>query len=1143
MLRNLIAFSLRQSWLVVVIAGMLLVFAGVRVQDMPVDVFPELNAPTVVVMAEAGGLAADEVETNVTFPIETAVNGLPGARRVRSASATSLSIVWVEFDWGADLFRARQLVSERLSAVRENLPRDVHAEITPMTSVTGEVMLLALSSPDDAVSPLELRAYAEFDLRSRLLAVPGVAQVVAIGGRLPQYQVNVRQDRLMLHGVTMEDVIAAAGGSHSTLAAGYLPNVDRQELPIRQAARVESVDDIRHTLVAMRDGTPITIGHVADVELGPAPARGAAAEGGLPAVVVSIQKTPGVNTLALTRQLDAVLDQIEPSLPRGVVLNRHVFRASDFIERSVSNVVTVLRDATIIVAVILVLFLFNARAALITLTALPISLAVALLILWAVGLSINVMTLGGLAVAIGELVDDAVIDVENVLRRMRENSSLPTGERRSAVEVIFSASNEIRSSVVFATVIICMVFVPLLFLQGLEGRFFRPLGIAYIVSIMASLLVALTVTPAMCRLLFDRSSRSPRGSRSPRNSKAHAVPLTMSEPVSAPPDSLPGVEPGGRAHAAHDHDAMLVRWLKRRYRPALEFALRRRWAVLASAALLTVASLFLARTFGAAFLPTFNEGTFTVFLMAPPGTSLIESDRLARNVEARLATIGGVRSVTRRTGRAERDEHAEPVSSSEIEVSLLPEADMLKVRRSIDSILAAVPGVTTMVGQPIEHRLSHVLSGTPAAIAINVFGDDLTTLRSLARQIETQLRSLPGARDVNANREVMVTSLPIRYRHQDLAAAGLTPADAAQQVQQALYGETVAEISSGVRRYELVVRLAPDERERVEQVQDLMLKGAAGAMVRLRDVADIGPERTSNLIARENTRRKAVISTNVAEGYNLGDLVAQVRARVDPIVAAAGCQVSYGGQFEAQRSAARPIYIMGAGVAVAMFFLLQLSTGSGRTAALVMLNLPLALIGGVAAVYLSESPGLISNTLSLVGLSSARYIPPVISIASMVGFVTLFGIAVRNGILLVNHYQHLRDQDLPIADAVVRGSIERLSPILMTALTAALGLVPIALARGKPGSELLAPLAVVVLGGLVSSTLLNLFIVPAAYAIAFGAFRPPGGESRERVPEPSPPHDPPPASDHPAPHHPPSSPSGPPHPARPRRPHDDVTPS
>ncbi len=1053
MFRHLIAFALRQPWLVLAAAALLLIAAIVQVARMPVDVFPELNAPTVVVLTESPGLAADEVEQNVTFPVETAMSGLPGVRRVRSASAMSLSLVWVEFDWGEDIYRARMLVAEKLAAARDALPADAHAGIMPVTSITGEIMLLSVCSPDGARSPLDVRSYAEFELRRRLLAVPGIAQVVPIGGELAEYQVLVRQDDLRLHDLSMADVIAAARNAHTTAGAGYLPDVEGLELPVRQSGRVRSLADVAGTIVAHRGSHAVTIGQVADVQLAAAPQRGTAAEGGQRAVVLGVQKSPGTNTLALTAAIDAQLDVAARTLPPGLVLNRHVMRQADFISLSVHNLVAVLRDAAIFVAIILVLFLLDVRTTLITLTALPLSLAIAFLVLWACGLSVNVMTLGGLAVAIGELVDDAIIDVENVFRRLRANAALPPEQRAAVLPVVFRASNEIRSSVVFATVIIVMVFVPLLFLQGLEGRFFRPLGIAYIVATMASLVVALTVTPVLCRLLLGRTAAT--------------------------------------LHA----DGFLVRWLRARYEVSLQWALRHGRAVLAASALATVASLGVASTFGSSFLPAFNEGTFTVFLFAPPGTSLAESDRLATGVETRLSRLEGVRAVVRRTGRAERDEHAEPVSNSEIEVSVLPGHDRRAVAQAIDGVLAGVPGITTSVGQPIEHRLSHVLSGTPAAIAVTALGDDLAVLRGLSKRIEAVLRTIPGTRDVNANREVMIASLPVRYRALDLAAAGLSPAAAAEQVQHALAGATVAAIADGARRLSLAVRLHADERDTVADVEDLVLRGADGAFVRLRDVADVGRERTSNLIAREQGRRKAVVSCNVADGFNLGQVAAAVRERVEPIVTAAGCTLVLGGQFEAQQAASRTILVMGAGVIAVMLLLLYLALGSVRAAVLVMVNLPLALIGGIAAIWITESPGVFGNTLALFGIGSARYQAPVISIASMVGFITLFGIAVRNGILLVRHYLDLLNDGASLADAVLRGSMERLVPILMTALSAALGLLPIVFAAGEPGSEILAPLAVVVLGGLLSSTFLNLLVVPAGFSLLF---------RNRRLPEPAP---------------------------------------
>lgn len=1056
MLKRLISFSIDHAPLVLALGAVLLVFAAYQLPRTPVDVFPELNAPTVVVMTESPGLAADEVEQYVTFRIETAFNGIPGVRRVRSSSAIGLSIAYVEFEWGTDIYRARQLVSERLDAVREELPPSAHAEMTPITSITGEIMLLAVSSPEGTVSDLDLRAYAEFDLRNKLLAIPGIAQVSVIGGELPEYQVLVEQEMLRLYDLTIADVVDAARESHSTLSAGYLADVDSLEMPIRQSGRVRSVADISGTLVKYHDGAPVTIGQVADVLLGPALKRGSGADGGKPAVVLTVQKAPGTNTLAITDRVDAMLDALEPSLPAGIHVNRQVFRQADFIRFSVDNVVHALRDAGIIVSVILILFLLNVRTTIITLMAIPLSLAVGLLTLNGMGMTINVMTLGGFAIAVGSLVDDAIIDVENVFRRLKLNAARPEHERHSKPRVTFEASNEIRPAMVFATIIIALVFLPLMFLEGVEGRFFRPLGVAFVVSILASLLVALTVTPAMCRYLL------------------HAKPTQR-----------------------ESQDGFLVRWIKAAYEPTVRMALRLRWAVLGGAAAATVFTLWLGSTFGTSFLPEFNEGTFTVGLYAPPGTSLRASDRMAGAVEQQLLDIEGVRSVTRRTGRAERDEHAEPVSNSEIDVTVAAGYRKEDVRAKITDVLERIPGITTNVGQPIEHRLSHILSGTSAAIAINVYGDDLDKLRAIAKEIEAVLEPLPGTRDVAANREVMIQSLPVEYRPRELAAYGLTPASAAAQVRSAIFGVEVAEVNEGVRRYALTVRLAEHERASVRDLRNLVLRGRGGALVRLEEVADIGPEMASNLIARENAQRKAVVSLNVAEGYNLGHLVEQVQQRVDPIVQRHGYTVNYGGQFEAQQSASRTIWLFGGLVAVIMLILLNLAIGSFPVALLVLVNLPLALIGGVLAIYLTESPDVIGNTLALFG--GGRYTAPVISIASLVGFITLFGIAVRNGILLVNHYKHLVEQEGATPyEAIIRGSQERLVPILMTALTAALALVPIVLKGDRPGNEILAPLSVVILGGLLSSTFLNLVVVPAGYA-AIHRVTAPGG-TRETEP-------------------------------------------
>jgi CzcA family heavy metal efflux pump len=1041
MLSKLIKFSLERAPLVLILAGVLLAFVALRLSKTPVDVFPELNAPTVVIMTEAPGLAADEVEQYVTFPIESSVNGVPGVRRVRTSSAIGLSIAYVEFDWGTDIYTARQLVSERLDSVREDLPPDAHAEMTPITSITGEIMLLAVSSPDKKMSDLEIRAYAEYDLRNKLLAIAGVSQVSVIGGELPEYQVLVRQDELRLYDLSIQDVIDAAEASHSTLSAGYLPDVDSLEMPVRQSGRVRSVKDISGTVIKYHGGFPVTIGQVADVKLGPAPKRGTGADGGQRAVVMTIQKAPGTNTIAITESIDSMLDELDTSLPEGLHVNRQIFRQADFIDLSVSNVVHALRDAAIIVSVILILFLLNVRTTVITLTAIPLSLAVGLLVFDWLNMTINVMTLGGLAIAVGSLVDDAIIDVENVFRRLNENASRPEPKRKPRLTVILEASNEIRPAMVFATVIIVLAFLPLMFLEGIEGRFFRPLGIAFGVSIIASLVVALTVTPAMCRYLMH-----------------------------------------GKSNHGESTDPPMVRWLKSVYTPVVRWAVKFKKLVIVAALVVTVMALWLSSTFGKSFLPEFNEGTFTVGLFAPPGTSLNASDRMASAIEQQLLALDGVKSVTRRTGRAERDEHAEPVSNSEIDVTIKPGFENKEVRKKISAILEKVPGITTNIGQPIEHRLSHILSGTPAAIAISIYGDDLDKLRIIAKEIEGVLKPLPGARDVAASREVMIQSLPIDYRPTDLAAYGLTPRSAAEQVRNAVFGVSVAEVNEGVRRYDLAVRLVEEERDDLRDIRNLVLRGQGGALVRLHEVADIGPEMTSNLIGRENAQRRAVVTLNVEEGYNLGDLVEEVRVRVDPIVKRFGYTVKYGGQFEAQQAASKTIYLYSGLVVLIMVFLLHLAIGSFRVAMLVLVNLPLALIGGIVAIYITESPNIFSNTAALFGLGG-HYTAPVISIASMVGFITLFGIAVRNGILLVNHYDHLiKHEGKSMFEAIVLGSSERLVPILMTALTAALAVVPIVLQGDKPGNEILAPLSVVILGGLLTSTFLNLIIVPAGYA-------------------------------------------------------------
>ncbi len=1050
MLNRLIRFSLDRRGLVLALAGLLLALAAWRVPQMPVEVFPELNAPTVTIMTEAPGYAPEEVERAVTFQIETALNGISGLRRLRSSSALGLSIVWAEFDFGADIYRNRQLIAERLTRLQGVLPDNIHPpEMTPVSSIAGEVMLLGLTSADQSVAPLELRRIAEFDLRPRLLAVTGVAQVTALGGELPQYQVEVLPENLQRYGLSLEQVEAATAAAHAPVGAGYLPDVGGRELPLRPETRVRSAADIAATVVGDWHGTPVRLEQVATVGIAGAPRRGTGSASGRPAVILTVQRNPNANTLELTRRIDAMLDAFEATLPAGAELERAIFRQADFIGVAIDNVLVSLRDAALFVLVILFLFLLNVRTTLITLTALPLSLGAALLVLDAFGATVNVMTLGGIAVAIGSLVDDAIVDVENVFRRLRQNAARPAEEQASTLQVVYAASAEVREAILLATAVIVLVFVPLFFLGGVEGRFFRPLGAAYVISLGASLLVAMTLTPVLCYYLL-------------RN-----------------------------APAVHgERDGWLVRQLKVGYAVGLDFALRSRALVLGTAAVLLAAAVALAASFGSSFLPEFNEGSITLFLNTPAGTSLPESDRIARRIELRAGEIEGVAAVTRRTGRAEQDEHAEPVSASEVDIRLEPDADVHSVRRALVALLDATPGVTSQIGGPIGHRLSHILSGTPAAVAIKVFGDDLDELRAIAREIDGALRPLPGIRDLVANREVLTDTLPIRFDRDRLALYGLTPAAAATQLETAFLGRTVGVVNQGSARLDIVLRLAESARQDLDDVRRFLLRTPSGATIRVETVADVYEEQASSLITRENVRRKAVISCNVAEGHNLGDLIASIRARVDPMIARRdGVYVEYGGQFEAQEEASRRILWASIGVLALIVVILYAAFGLARPVLLVLLNLPLALVGGVAALFLADSPSVLANLAGLFG--SGSYIAPVVSISAMVGFIGLAGVACRNGLLLISHYYHLMEEEgVPPQEAVRRGAQERLVPILMTALSSALALIPLVLGKGEIGSELQYPIAVVILGGLVSSTFLNLFVVPVAFQLFGGGPRP-----------------------------------------------------
>ena len=1081
MVRSLIQLSIKHAKLVIIAALVLMAMTLMRLPQMSVDVFPELNSPKVVVLTEAGSLSSLEVEQYVSQPIERSMGGLPGVRNVRSSSANSLSLITVEFDWGEDIYRARQLVSESLDIVREQLPEDVHVEVAPISGLVGEIMMVSLTSDLESgtqASPIELRSYAEYNLRQQLLSVQGVAQVVAIGGELPEYQITPRMADLQLWDISLEELAEAADGAHSLSSAGFLPNDHGQELAILQSTQLKSIEQLKQVPVRYEEGNVVRLEQVADVAIAPAPPRGSASKGHQPAVVIGIKKSPSTNTLAVTDRLDKVFAQIEnSSLPDGMVLDTQLFRQSHFIDRSLDNVTHVLRDAAIIVAVILILFLLNVRTTLITLTAIPLSLGVAILAMAGLGETINVMTLGGLAIAIGELVDDAIIDVENVAKRLRENAMLPQKAQRAKAVVIFDACNEVRSSVIFATLIIMIVFVPLLFLDGIEGRFFRPMGLAYIIAICASLLVAMTVVPAMCYLLLGRK-------------KAKDV-SGDDQAVEVPKHRQP----------------LVPRFLQRVYTPLLELALRMRIAVLGLAAALTAGSLILASTFGADFLPKFQEGTLLVTAHATPGTSLAESERLTVGLTSQIEAIDGVRSAVRRTGRAERDEHAHGVEISEIVVSLEDGAEVKDVIHDIDVLLQHVPGLETLIGAPIAHQISMILAGQNGDVTVSLYGDDLGTLRLAAQDADAALGQIPGARDILANREALLPGIRIDYNDQQLAyRLGITREEAARQVAAGFKGLHVETVQDGQNLIDVVVRLPLEDRGNIDDVRSFMLMGrqksadedsdAHGAehgdahsrpqthLARLEDVASVNPTVVPLGIQHENGSRKAVITLNVAEGENLKGLVQKVDEAIAPIARRHQLTYDLGGQFEAQQSARRTLLITGSLTALGVLVMLSTAFGSLRAALLVMVNLPLALIGGITAVFITEGGGLLANTRGLLGL--ADYVAPVLSIASLVGFITLFGIAVRNGLLLVNHYQDLLKEGMPLREAVIHGSRERLIPILMTALTAILGMLPLALQKGQPGSELLAPLAIVVLGGLLTSTLLNLFVVPAGYLLVFG---------------------------------------------------------
>ena len=1022
MFDRLIAFSVRNRLLVVATAALIAAYGGYVLTQIPVDVFPDLNRPTVTIFTEAGGLAPDEVEMLVTVPLETAVNGAAGVERVRSMSGIGLSLVFVEFGWETDTYRARQIVAEKVAEVTPQLPQDTRPFLGPVSSIMGQIMAIGLTSENPSVSPMELRTLADWDMRRRLMSIPGVSQITVMGGDVRQYQVLVDPALLVAAGVTLHEVQSAIDESNVNSSGGFLPDAHNERL-IRNLARVESAEDLAITVVkVLPDGSSILLGQIAEVREGASlNKRGDAGIDGRPGVILTVQKQPGADTIALTRKIEAELEIIGRSLPDGVKVHTDIFRQSNFIARAVRNVEEALRDGSLMVAVVLFIFLLNFRTTAITLTAIPLSLLTTFIVFHAAGLGINTMTLGGLAVAIGELVDDAIVDVENVFRRLRENRQ--AANPRPVLDVVVAASREIRNSIVYATVLVVLVFLPLFALQGIEGRIFTPLAVAYIVSILASLAVSLTVTPALCALLLPRMRRM-----------------------------------------EHPRDGWLVRRIKDWEAWLLDFGFAAPRRVYLAAGALFAAALVILPSLGREFLPEFNEGSITAFVVSAPGTSLEESNRVSRMAEVLLSAVPEARTIARRTGRAEGDEHVMEVNTTEIEFELDPSArSKAEILADIRARLATLPGVGVSVGQPISHRIDHILSGVQAQIAIKIFGDDLGVLRRLAGEVRDAVIAVPGMADVQVERVTLVPQIHVRFDRAKCAAYGLRPGEAARYTELAIKGAAVTEVLEGQRTFDVVLRLTDEAREDLEAIRSIPVDTLAGQLVPLGLIAEVSEAMGPNMINRENAQRRIYVSANAA-GRDLVTVVREAQAAVtERVTLPEGYYVTYGGQFESEAGAARLILLLGGLSLVAMFFVLYMQFQSGAFAAQVMLNIPLAFVGAVFGVKFFSGG--------------------VLSVASMVGFIALTGIAARNGIMMISHYLHLmREEGMPFGrEMIVRGTQERVVPVLMTALTAGLALLPLLLGAGQPGKEILHPVAVVIFCGLFTSTLLDLLVRPMVF--------------------------------------------------------------
>lgn len=1020
MLNSIIRFSLQNRTLVVAIAAFLVVYGSYVIVNLPIDVLPDINRPMVTILTESHGLAPEEVERLVTFPLETLLNGATNVERVRSVSGPGLSVIYVEFGWDTDIYIARQIVNERLQLAVTQLPPDTVPVMGPISSIMGGIHLISLRAEEGSISDLDLRTLADWTIRPRLLAIPGVAQVVNMGGGVKQYQVLVNPQRMRDFSVSLAEVEQAIAVSNSSTTGGFV-NRSGQEFLIRNIGRIETLDDLRDTVVVLRGSVPVYLKDIARVEFGPQVKRGESSYNGQHSVIMQITKQPGANTLELTERVEATLDEIRSGLPEGVVVDPAVFRQADFITTAIGNVVEALRDASILVVIVLFLFLLNFRTTAITLTAIPMSFLITAVMMKILGISINTMMLGGLAIAIGELVDDAIVDVENVFRRLRENrrSSQPL----PALTVVFRASSEIRNSIVFATLIVILVFLPLFFLGGVEGRLFAPLGVAYVISILASLVVSLTLTPVLCHYLLSHSTLLER-----------------------------------------QEDGWLVRQLKWVQTRLLDVTLEHSGKVMLGAAVLVAfsISLIFSPQMGRAFLPGFNEGSFTINVIADPGTSLPRSDEIGTQVERLLLEVPEVRSTGRRTGRAELDEHAEGVHYSEIDITLTAGRPKEEIEAEIREKLAQIPNIDVNVGQPISHRIDHLLSGTFAQIAVKIFGEDLTVLRSLAEEVEQVMANTPGVADLYIEQQVPIPQVRIQVNRTAAARYGLGVGTITEALETALNGRIITQVLEEQRSFDVMVRLDHFWRDNLEFLDDLLIDLPTGGKIPLAQLASIEMSTGPNQILRENGLRRMVVQCNVA-GRDLGSTVEEIRDKVSAQVEfPEGYFISYGGQFESQIAATRLILLLSIISVFAIFVLLYSHFKRASLALQVMLTLPLSFIGAVAAIFMTDR---------------------ILSVASLVGFITLLGISARNGIMMISHYLHLMRYEGESFNKkmIIRGTLERLVPVMMTVLTTALGLLPLAMARGVAGKEILYPVAVVILGGLLSSTLLNMVVLPSIF--------------------------------------------------------------